>query len=69
MHAVYGVWCEERQSKSSNNRELINLMEVEACRMEGMELFFLTDNSVAEAVYYWVNCSDKDVFDLIIWLV
>ena len=36
--------------------------EVEAGRMEGVELFFLTDNSVAEFVYYQGNSRDKDMF-------
>ena len=40
----HGVWCEKHQSKSSNNRELRNLVnlaeeEVEAGRMEGVEIF------------------------------
>ena len=33
--------------------------EVEAGRMEGVELFFLTDNYVAEAVYYRGKSRDK----------
>ena len=28
VHARHGVWCEEHQSKSSNNRELRNMVEV-----------------------------------------
>ena len=49
VHARHGVLCEERQSKSSNNRELRNMMEVveeevESGRMEGVELLFITDN-------------------------
>ena len=28
VHARNGVWCEEHQSKSSNNREPKNLVEV-----------------------------------------
>ena len=43
--------------------------EVEACRMEGVELFFLTDNSVTEAVYYWGNSRDKEIFELMPRLV
>ena len=63
------VWCEEPQRKFSNNRELRNLVEVveeevEAGRMEGVELLFLTDNSVAEALYYRENSNDKDIFEL-----
>ena len=58
VHARHGVWFEKHQSKSSNNRELRNLVEVveeevEAGRMKGVDPLFLTENSVAEAVYYW----------------
>ena len=51
LHVRHGVWCEEHRSKSSNNRELRNMVDVEADNMEGVEIFFLTDNSVAEAMY------------------
>ena len=69
FHARHWIWCEEHHSKSSNNRELINLVEVveeevEASRMEGLELFFLTENSVNEVVYYQGNSNDKDIFEL-----
>ena len=37
--------------------------------MEGVEIFFLNDNSVVEAVYYWGNYSNKEIFELILWLV
>ena len=43
--------------------------EVEAGRVEGVELFFITNNSVAEAVYYRVKSRDKDIFDLMLQLV
>ena len=43
--------------------------EVDAGRMEGVELFFLIDNYVAEAVYYRGNSSNKDIFDLMLRLV
>ena len=36
--------------------------EMAAVRMEGVELFLLTNNSVAETVYYQVNSSDKNFF-------
>ena len=67
LHARHDVWCEEYKSKSSNNRELRNLVEVveeevEDGRMEGVEVFFLTDKSVGEAVYYRGNSSDKEMF-------
>ena len=34
-----------------------------------MELFFLTDNYVAEAVYYWGNSRYKEIFELMLRLV
>ena len=52
LHAKHEVWCEKHQIKSSNNREVINLVEaaeeeVEAGRINGVKLFFLTNNYVA----------------------
>ena len=49
LHDRHEVWCEKHQIKSSNNREVINLVEVveeevEAGRMEGAELFFIVNN-------------------------
>ena len=37
--------------------------------MEGVEILFLTNNSVVEAVYYRGNSSDKYIFELILQLV
>ena len=37
--------------------------------MDGVELFFLTDNYVVEVVYYWGNSSENNIFDLILWWV
>ena len=52
LHDRHEVWCEKHQIKSSNNREVINLVEVveeevEAGRINGVKLFFLTNNSLA----------------------
>ena len=35
--------------------------EVEVGRIEGVEIFFLTNNSVVEVVYYQGNSSDKKI--------
>ena len=43
--------------------------DVEAGRMEGVEFFFLTYNSVAESMYYQGNYINKDIFELVLWLV
>ena len=74
VHNRHGFWCEKHQSKSSNNSEMRNLAEVaeekvEAGRMEGLEIFFLTRNSVVEAMYYQVNYSNKDIFEFMLRLV
>ena len=37
--------------------------------MEGVELFFRTNNSVAEAVYYQGNSSGKEIFESMLRLV
>ena len=42
---------------------------MESSRMEGLELLFLTDKYVAEAVYYWGNYSNKEIFKLMLQLV
>ena len=36
---------------------------------EKVELFFLAENSVAEAVYYWGNSSNNNIFELMLLLV
>ena len=56
------------------HRGLKNLVEVveediEAGRIDGVELFFLTEKSVADAVYYQGNSSDKDIFGLMLQMV
>ena len=43
--------------------------EVEAGSMEGVEIFFLDDNSVAEEVYYQGNYSHNHIFELMLPLV
>ena len=74
LHARHGVWCEEHHCKSSNNRDMRNMVELvqeelEASRMEGVELIFLTKKYMAQAVYYQVNSSDKQIFELMLLLV
>ena len=44
-------------------------MEVLAGSMEGVELFFITENSVVEAMYYWGKSSNKGIFELMLRLV
>ena len=42
---------------------------MESGSMEEVELFFLTENSVVEAVYYWGKSSNKDIFELMLRLI
>ena len=52
-------------------RNLVEVVEekVEAGSMEGVDIFFLTRNSVVEAMYYQGNSSNKDIFELMIRLL
>ena len=68
-----GVWGKDEEEESSNYRELKNLVEALESRGEsgmlgGMELFFFTDNSTAEATYYKGSSSSKKLFKLIVRL-
>ena len=59
--------CEDHQDKASNNRELRYLVEVVeevvyTISMEGVDIFFLVENSVTEAFYYQVNSINEDIF-------
>ena len=65
----FGQWCDKVSEKSSNYRELLNLVE----RLEEMvsngtltdcEVFLFTDNSTAESVYYKGNSSSQPLFEL-----
>ena len=43
--------------------------DVESDRMEGVELFFMNENYMEEAVYYQGNSSNKEIFELMLRLV
>ena len=70
----HGLWGRDNNKKSSNYRELRNLVEtieegVEDGSLEGAELFLFTDNTVAEAAFYKGNISSsKTLFELIVRL-
>ena len=56
IHYRYGQWCCEKQEKSSNYRELQNLVdaiedEIAVGRLKDCELFLFTDNWVSECAY------------------
>lgn len=70
-HVHYGMWGRDTEDKSSNYRELRNLVDsIEASLpdLEGAELFLYTDNSTAESTYYHGNSSNKFLFELIVKL-
>ena len=52
-------------------RNMVELVEEEvgADRMEGVDLFFLANKSVSEAVYYRGNSNNKEIFQLMLQLI
>lgn len=70
----HGLWGRDINGKSSNYRELRNLVEtiedgVNDGTLDGAELFLFTDNTVAESAFYKGNTSSsKILFDLIVRL-
>mmetsp|Transcript_21443 Transcript_21443/g.30696 ORF Transcript_21443/g.30696 Transcript_21443/m.30696 type:complete len:502 (+) Transcript_21443:2685-4190(+) len=70
----HGLWGRDNNAKSSNYRELCNLVEVieEGVldgSLEGAELFLFTDNTVAESAFYKGNTKgSKVLFELIVRL-
>ena len=68
-----GVWNKEGTDTSSNYRELRNCVETlevmgMSGKLEGVELFFFTDNSVSESVSYRGNSTSPILFELILRL-
>jgi hypothetical protein len=69
----FGQWCDEISEKSSNYRELLNLvLQLEGLVEDGTlsecEVFIFTDNSTAESVYYKGNSSVEPLFELVLRL-
>ena len=70
----YGVWTREYSEKSSNFRELYNLVR----RLENLirtgvlekrtEVFIFTDNSVAESAFFNGSSSSLSLFELVLRL-
>jgi hypothetical protein len=70
-----GVWGSDKDSASSNFRELQNLVEFieyegkRGKKLHNTELFMFTDNSTAEVVYYQGGSSkNKKLFELALCL-
>ena len=69
----FGTWDHTSSDKSSNYREMRNLVEtLEAMASEGelagYELFLFTDNSTAESAFFKGSSSSKDLFELVLRL-
>ena len=69
----FGVWGKDEGVRSSNYRELRNLVEAledlwEKGELLGVEIFIFTDNSVAELAYYKGTSSSKLLFELVLRL-
>ena len=65
-----GVWGKDNVDKSSNYRELCNLVEsleqmAEEERLSGTEVYFFTDNSTAEAAFFKGSSTSKLLHELV----
>jgi hypothetical protein len=73
IHYRFGQWCDSESEKSSNYRELNNLVErleelVADGTLEGCEVFIFTDNTTAEAAFYKGNSSSEHLYELVLRL-
>jgi hypothetical protein len=74
IHYEYGQWClEVKEEKSSNWRELNNLVEaleriVVEQALSGSEIFIFTDNSTTEAAFWKGISSSPLLFELVLRL-
>jgi hypothetical protein len=73
IHYRFGQWSDEVSEKSSNYRELYNLV----CRLEelvddgtldGCEVFIFTDNDTAESAFFKGNSSSEALYELVLRL-
>lgn len=69
----YGIWGTDTRDESSNYRELENLaeaLEAEAAlnKLQGYEIFLLTDNSTSELAFFKGTSSSKKLFEIIVRL-
>jgi hypothetical protein len=68
-----GVLGLDVDEESSNYRELQIVVEaiydqIEKGRLRNLELFMFTDNSTAEAAFYWGTSSNPALFELVLQL-
>jgi hypothetical protein len=74
IHYRFGQWCDGFSEKTSNYRELYNLVTrlleelVEDGTLEDCEVFIFTDNTTAEAAFYKGNSSSEYLYELVLRL-
>ncbi len=73
VHGRFGLWGKDKEDKSSNYRELRNLVETvkeEAGKsyLKNSEFWLFTDNSTAESCFYKEGSSSKLLHELILRL-
>jgi hypothetical protein len=73
IHYRFGQRCDSESEKSSNYRELNNLVEhleelVADGTLEGCKVFIFTDNTTAEAAFYKGNSSSEHLYNLVLRL-
>jgi ribonuclease HI len=71
VHYLFGQWCDSISEKSSNYRELCNLVEgleelVADGTLNGCEIFIFTDNTTMETVFYKGNSSSMHLYELVL---
>jgi hypothetical protein len=69
----HGFWGSDEEHRSSNYRELRNLVDtlqegIVHGGLQGTEVFLFTDNGVAEAAFYKGNADNRHLFDLVLRL-
>ena len=69
----FGTWGRDMNDRSSNLRELKNLVDTlkhmaETNELEGSDIFIFTDNSTAEAAFFKGSLTSKLLFELILEL-
>ena len=73
VYYSHGQWDADHSKESSNFRELANLIyAIEGAHKKGLledaELFFFTDNSTAESVFYKGTSTSEKLFNLVLRL-
>ena len=73
VYYSHGQWNLDHANESSNFRELANLIyAIEGAHQKGLledaELFFFTDNSTAESVFYKGTSTSEKLFNLVLRL-